>query len=211
MNFDLWFPTPIWWEDTTDIEIQPILDLCYQLRTNDPAGRRLSNEGGWQSQDFEPGTHYQLKQLEEKILWQAHNCIRDYGYDETDCNLGIGNIWININGKYNTNSVHIHDSSFVSGVFYVKAQPNQGAINLFKCYSQDYIVASQAKIQNYTNISAAACSYQPHTGRLIMFPGYLPHGVAHNELDEDRISISFNVKLLRTVDGLYWTKNFKRD
>ena len=67
MNFDLWFPTPIWWEDTTDIEIQPILDLCYQLRTNDPAGRRLSNEGGWQSQDFEPGTHYQLKQLEEKI------------------------------------------------------------------------------------------------------------------------------------------------
>ena len=211
MNYELWFPTPIWWEDTTDIDIPPILNLCYRLKAQEPKGRKLSNQGGWQSKDFEANTYSELKSLEQKILVQAENCIRDYGYDENDCNIGIGNIWININGQYNANSVHIHDSSFISGVFYVKARPGQGAINLYKSYSQDYIVASQATIKNYTQISASACSYQPYTGRLIMFPGYLPHGVEHNELDEDRISISFNVKLLRTIDGLYWTKNIKRN
>ena len=30
-------------------------------------------------------------------------------------------------------------------------------------------------------------------GDLLLFPGYLPHKVAKNESDEDRIVISFNV------------------
>jgi len=209
MRYDLYFPTPVWWEDTQDIEIEPILKLCYQLKEQNPAGRKLSNQGGWQSNDFEAGTYSELKSLEEKIMNQASNCVRDYGYDESECLLGIGNLWVNFNGLNNTNSVHIHDNAFVSGVFYVKAKPGQGSINLYKCYSQDYIVSSQARVANYTPISASAISYQPQTGKLIMFPGYLPHGVERNELNEDRISISFNVKLMRKIDGLYWSKNFK--
>jgi len=38
---------------------------------------------------------------------------------------------------------------------------------------------------------------------LIMFPGWLPHGVSANELDEDRVSLSFNVKIIRTDDERY--------
>lgn len=209
MRYDLYFPTPVWWEQTDDIEIEPILSLCYRLKNSDPAGRQLSNQGGWQSHDFEAGTHPELATLENKILWQAQNCVRDYGYDENECLLGIGNIWVNFNGLNNTNSVHIHDNAFVSGVFYVKAKPGQGTLNLYRCYSQDYIVASQARVVTYTPISASAISYQPESGKLIMFPGHLPHGVERNQLDEDRISISFNVKLMRKIDGLYWAKNFK--
>jgi len=209
MRYDLYFPTPVWWEQTNDIDIDPILSLCYKLRSDDPKGRQLSNQGGWQSQDFEAGLYPELATLESKILWQAHNCIRDYGYDENECLLGIGNMWINFNGLNNTNSVHIHDNAFVSGVFYVKAKPGQGTLNLYRCYSQDYIIASQARVATYTPISASAISYHPETGKLIMFPGHLPHGVERNELDEDRISISFNVKLMRKIDGLYWAKNFK--
>ena len=33
-------------------------------------------------------------------------------------------------------------------------------------------------------------------GDLLIFPGYLPHKVAENETDEDRIVISFNVDIL---------------
>jgi len=36
-----------------------------------------------------------------------------------------------------------------------------------------------------------------------MFPGWLPHGVERNEIDEERISISFNVKIIRTDDDRY--------
>lgn len=209
MRYELYFPTPIWWEDTDDIAIDPILKLCYRLRDDDPIGRTLSNQGGWQSQDFEPDAHPELADLYKKILNQVENCIRDYGYDENECQFGIPNMWVNINGENHTNSVHIHDNAFVSGVFYVKAEPGHGPINLYKCHSQDYIVASQAQIKRYTPISASAMSFQPAVGKLIMFPGYLPHGVERNETTSDRISISFNVKLMRKIDGLYWSKNLK--
>jgi len=209
MRYELYFPTPIWWEDTDDIAIDSILKLCYRLRDTDPIGRTLSNQGGWQSQEFEPDVHPELADLYKKILNQVENCIRDYGYDENECIFGIPNMWVNINGENHTNSVHIHDNAFVSGVFYVKAEPGQGPINFYKSYSQDYIVASQAPIKHYTPISASAMSFQPKVGKLIMFPGYLPHGVERNGTNSDRISISFNVKLMRKIDGLYWSKNFK--
>jgi len=210
MNFDLYFPTPIWWEDT-ELNNEPILDLCLKLKEQDPIGRKLSNQGGWQSVDFLSGTYKELLPLENKIMQQANQCIRDYGYIEDECEAFIGNLWVNINGKNHTNSVHIHDNSFISGVYYVKAQPGHGNINFYKNHSHDYIVASHAPIKNYTSISASAITYPPIPKRLMMFPGSLPHGVERNELDEDRISISFNVRLLRKDDGLYWSKNFKRD
>jgi uncharacterized protein (TIGR02466 family) len=209
MRYELYFPTPIWWEDTDDIAIEPILKLCYDLRKDDTVGRTLSNQGGWQSQDFESDRHPELADLVKKILNQAENCIRDYGYDEDECMLAMGNMWANINGENHTNSVHIHDNAFLSGAFYVKAEPGQGPINFYKSYSQDYIVASQARVKHYTPISASAMSFHPKVGKLIMFPGYLPHGVERNGTNSDRISISFNVKLMRKIDGLYWSKNFK--
>jgi uncharacterized protein (TIGR02466 family) len=211
MNFEMFFPSPIWWEDTTDIDNDPILDLCQRAKHLDPEGRKLSNQGGWQSMDFKAGVHPELKQLEDKILSQAQQCVRDYGYVEEKCVVVIDNFWININGKNNSNSVHIHDSSFVSGVYYVKARDGQGNINFYKDYYQDYIIASQAPIHHYTPISASAISYPPRTGRLMFFPGSLPHGVESNQLDEERISIAFNVNLLRKDHGSYWAENLKRD
>ena len=38
-------------------------------------------------------------------------------------------------------------------------------------------------------------SYVPEEGKLIIFPGWLLHGVKQNLSDEDRIVISGNIKL----------------
>jgi uncharacterized protein (TIGR02466 family) len=205
MNFDLYFPTPIWWEQT-EIITDDIVKLCYSIKANDPTGRKLSNEGGWQSQDFRPGVYPEMKQLEDKIQVQAEQCVRDYGYNESVCHLIIENFWFNINSQNNSNMVHIHDNSFLSGTFYVKATPDQGSITFYKNHALDYIVTSQAPIDRYTSVSASAITYEPMTGKLLMFPGMLPHGVGYNPTTEARISLAFNIKLIRTDDERYWPK-----
>lgn len=210
MNYDLYFPTPIWWE-MTSIDTLSIEKLCYDILKTDPVGRKLSNEGGWQSHDFRPGKHAELAALENKILEQAWHCIRDHGYDDTVCFPVIENFWFNINKHGNANAVHIHDNSFLSGCFYVKAKPDQGSITFYKNHALDYIVSSQAPIKRYTPISASAITYEPQTGKLVIFPGYLPHGVGFNPTHDDRISIAFNVKLMRTDDDRYWTTPTQRN
>lgn len=208
MNFDLYFPTPIWWEQT-DIDVSGLENLCYSIRDNDPAGRKLSNEGGWQSHDFRPNTYVETQLLENKIQMQAEQCVRDYGYKESVCKIVIENFWFNINSQNNSNMVHIHDNSFLSGCFYIKARPGQGNITFYKNHALDYIVSSQAPINQYTNISASAISYEPMTGKLLLFPGMLPHGVGYNPTTDDRISVAFNVKLIRTDDERYWPTTTK--
>jgi uncharacterized protein (TIGR02466 family) len=207
MNFDNFFPTPIWWEQT-EIDTSPLVQLCLSMKEKDPKGRKLSNEGGWQSYDFRPGVHIEMKPLEDKIQTQAEQCVRDYGYDEEQCHVVIENFWFNINSQNSSNMVHIHDNSFLSGAFYIKATPDQGSITFYKNHALDYIVSSQAPIKQYTPISASAISYQPMTGKLLMFPGMLPHGVGYNSTSEDRLSVAFNVKLIRTDHGHYWPKTY---
>jgi len=210
MNFDLYFPTPIWWEETK-LENSEIEKLAYRLREENPAGRKLSNQGGWQSMDFRPAVHPEVAELEKLIMEQANRCIFDYGYHPEKCFAVMENMWININGKGHTNSVHIHDNSFISGAYYVKAQEGHGNLTFYKGHYQDFIVSSQAELDHYTPISASAITFKPCTGKIIIFPGFLPHGVDRNEIDEDRISISFNVKLIRTDDERYWPANSQRN
>lgn len=208
MNLDYYFPTPIWWEQT-ELSTQSLLSLCYKLKEEDPVGRKLSNEGGWQSKDFRPGTYLELKELENKIMQQAEQCVRDYGYNEDYVIVNIENFWFNINNQNNGNAVHIHDNSFLSGCFYVKADTTQGSITFYKNHALDYIVSSQAVIDRYMPASASAISFAPCTGKLLMFPGHLPHGVGYNPTSEDRISLAFNIKIIRTDDERYRTTYIK--
>jgi uncharacterized protein (TIGR02466 family) len=210
MNVDLCFPTPIWWEHT-GIDTSEMVNLTYRLMEQDPRGRRLSNQGGWQSQDFRPGVHPELAILENKISLQTEQCVLDFGYDPQSCFTVLENLWINVNRRFHSNSVHIHDNSFMSGAFYLKAAPGQGNINFYKSYSQDYAIASAARIAHYTSINNGAITFPPETGKLIMFPGWLPHGVEENESDSDRISISFNTKIIRTDDEYYRTAYTERN
>jgi len=205
-HFDHFFPTPVWWT-TTNIDTDSIEKLVYKLYEQDTKGRYLSNQGGWQSMDFRPGTYPEMKPLEDLILEQAQRCIIDYGYNQDAGFIVIENLWANINKKGDTNSVHIHDNSFISGAFYVKATPDQGGIIFYKDYNADFIVASRAPIEQHTAISASAIRYEAETGKILIFPGNLPHGVERNSTDEDRISISWNVKYFRTDDDRYFPKN----
>ena len=205
MQLDLYFPTPVWWEQT-ELDNTDMLKLCYQLH-NDDDGRKLSNQGGWQSKDFRPDVYAEMKPLHDMIMAQVDNCIRDYGYHEDYCTPLMENFWFNINKQGNTNSVHIHDNSFISGVYYVSANPGQGNINVYKNHMQDFIIASAAPMQSYTPISASCIAFEPMSSKLILFPGWLPHGVDRNQTEEDRVSISFNVKLVRTDDERLQSKN----
>ena len=65
-------------------------------------------------------------------------------------------------------------------------------------------------------LNAQVAGLEINEGDLLIFPGYLPHKVAKNESDEDRIVISFNVdikykkiyfyffSLLKTTFTLFW-------
>ena len=192
MNFDGLFPSPVWWEKT-DINTSLLEQYAYKAQFEDTTGNKISNVGGWQSKNI-LGLSMITNELEGKILDMAHQALNAYSYDQTNIEPYIANLWININKKGHSNSVHIHGGCFLSGVFYIKAKPSQGGVCFYKDFNKAFIDdILPFKEANAINVSQVP--YECETGKIITFPGYLPHDVKPNETDEDRISAAWNIKL----------------
>ena len=87
---------------------------------------------------------------------------------------------------------HIHDHGLnqISGVYWFKTNGQDGNIffrNALKALKANPIGSS---IGNESQ-------FQPEQGRIVMWPGFLDHGVYENKTNEDRISLSFNLQLHR--------------
>ena len=116
-----------------------------------------------------------------------------------DSNIGItrsadykiSGSWMTLNKKNSYAFVHTHNESDISGVYYYKTNKEDG--NFF--FTTPNKLTSSSYCFNHYNQSV---EYPPAVGRMILFPGWLEHGVRTNLTDNDRISVSFNI-------------NFKRD
>ena len=84
--------------------------------------------------------------------------------------------------------IHNHGTSDISGVYYHKTNGKDG----------DLFFQSPAPGHGMSRVFGLQCSgsrrYIPKEGVLLLFPGFLDHGINTNETDNTRISLSFNIR-----------------
>ncbi len=171
-------------------EIQDeLIDYAYKLRVEDPVGNFLSNEGGWQSHDFE--IHKEddiLHSLLKNTLTSFPNII-----DNQKITIDA---WVNINKPGDYNVKHDHPNCHLSGVLWIKTPKNSGKIEFdspisFQAHTE--LNAYNDDFKNKNNIFH--CYYfEPVEGNILVFPSCLKHDVKKNLSDEERISVSFNIR-----------------
>jgi len=194
MQFEHWFPTVIGFE-MVDFDLEFLTDYAYRLR-NESQGRVLSNRDGWQSNDL----NHSDPELQEFRTF-LFNCINEYPLGnnwQRSHTLGIDNFWININPRGGFNTDHVHPYSIISGVYYVKTPMNSGRI-FFQNPCREQLDGFWHTVRMGTPddpVLNRSIQYQPEAGKIILFPSWIRHWVGQNESDEDRISISFNTKLI---------------
>lgn len=107
---------------------------------------------------------------------------------QTNLNLYIEEIWVNIAKKGAYQEIHHHEDSFFSGILYIDVTNESGNLQFLNPLSSEGILMKNPLIleKEYPII--------PTNGLLVLFPGWLPHRVQVNNLDNERISLSFNIK-----------------
>ena len=80
--------------------------------------------------------------------------------------------------------VHDHGDADISGVYYCKTSGSDGKIFFASPLPSGKLYANN---QRFT--------ITPMNGGLLLFPGWLKHGVTRNESNNDRISLSFNIRI----------------
>ena len=87
----------------------------------------------------------------------------------------------------NYGHIHNHGAADISGVYYYKTSGKDGSI----------FFESPNPAVECNKVFAQKCGgarrYDPQEGTMILFPGYLRHGIQTNDTDNTRISLSFNI------------------
>ena len=189
MHNELWFPSVIWSAVINNVDNSALKKFAYAKIKEDPNGRKISNNKGYQSIDIRPKENTEIDQL-------VH--ILDREISEISQQTGVRmpklyNIWVNVNYPGSSNNLHHHIGAMFSGVYYVDSDPNlnQGNISFQRGDNAEYHIPS-TMIDKVTYFTAQQSNYASSTGGLFIFPGWLKHQVGTNESNKDRISISFN-------------------
>mgnify|MGYP006284908753 CR=1 FL=1 len=191
MNFIPLFAHPFGW-DMLKLDNNAIADWCYQQEHTclDP-----NTKDGWQSNlvdlTAEP-LQALIKEIELKLV-DVSNLVPFLPEHEPK----LVNAWINVNKpngvSLQNNVPHVHPGRYWTFVYYVKAEPNCGNIELHSPLKNmlGYAIPNQV-YSNLTPFNTLQWSVTPEAGKLIMFPGWIEHQAHSNKSDADRISIAFN-------------------
>ncbi|NCF27918.1 MAG: hypothetical protein GWP69_11100 [Gammaproteobacteria bacterium] len=185
------FPTFLFFKDHPDpatLNAQ-LLEACNRLRERDPKGVGISNRGGWQSDD-------DINERSEFALFVSFvedtmAEVKEFLTVEDQVTFRVATAWVNFNARRDYNVKHVHGNSFFSGVYYVKVPENAGHIKIF-----DPNPVRMCFHPPYKEVGPHNCfsqEFDPAEGRLVIFPGYVPHEVTPTMNDEERCSIAFNV------------------
>lgn len=180
------FCTPIWITDLT-LDISNLVSTIKSIQLKNP-GRIVSNVGGWQSDDFVIDTTLEFEHL-HNLTRIIQNSIDNISTQiDPVIRLSLDNLWLNINSHSNYNTPHYHSGSALSGVVYIKCVPGSNIEFIQDTNMIHYPLSTKSEL--FTD----RFQLFPKEGRLIVFPSWLKHSVLPNETNDERISISFNIK-----------------
>ena len=177
--------------DNFDDYRSKLIEEIYQERDEDPIGRKISNCGGWQSNQITI-----QKDRSELLKEIIRNSVSKLPILEGVYASVEG--WKNINEPGNFNVKHNHPRSDLSGVLWIKTPKDSGNL----VFTSPQFFNRYHELDSYTNeFKFSSNSYMtyyfpPTEGKVLIFPSNLEHEVKENKSDEDRISYSFNITLV---------------
>jgi len=202
LKADLWFPQIVWKDTLTNIDNLAVKDFVLAEQTRNQ-GKHSSNQGGWQSEDFLATSA--IPDTVAHMLLMLNNQVLDASKQAGLPAIKICNYWFNVNVKGNYNTVHNHQHSILSGVYYVDIPDhNMGAIEFYRDDDAQYYIPEN--LNRYNQFTSTKATYQAQTGLLLIFPSWLKHFVQVNQSDLPRISMSFNTEILQNSHSNF-TKN----
>ena len=191
MEIENWFSTPIYYhhfeqdilKDCLD-EIKQTYEMTSQDEFNSPWEDTVKTTFSYKEEN---NFLFQAPTLRHEILKNAANYAASLDLEFDD--LALRESWINVTSKGDFQHYHNHIPYDISGVFYYQTNSRDGNI----VFKDPAVIKSTCKLLKKL---PRTVRYSPKVGTLILFPSFLEHCVFHNETEDDRISISFNIDII---------------
>jgi uncharacterized protein (TIGR02466 family) len=182
------FPTKIYQAvppnvDIIQTEIEHVLPLLEFNRSGKPFGHANNLTT---MQDNLIG-RYQLKNLGEALEFHIKQYCLDLEFEFKPYRCFS---WFTRNEPGDYLQIHHHNDVDITGTYYYQTNGNDG----------DFFFESPVAPAPHSICFSSQhhrLYIKPEVGKIILFPGWIRHGVLTNTSDTDRIGISFNISFMR--------------
>jgi len=193
---EAWFPVPVY---TTRIQGNDLATLQSELI--DVFNKETFSKGSFWQRDEHSVTDptfsgnllddHSCQIAHEQIAIHVKQYISGLGLDP-NINFKIVSSWLTLTKEQEYARTHTHGGVDIAGTYWIKTNSNDGDLY--------FNTPNQLVRHSYIcrNISAYN-SVKPEVGKMVLWPGYLEHGVRFNETTNDRISLAFNI----LIDKVY--------
>ena len=124
-----------------------------------------------------------LHKIKKEIDKHVRNYCDELGFEMQEYKMES---WFSKFEKGNYAHIHNHGITDISGVYYYKTNGEDGRL-FFKSPNKNLETS-----KCYIKLSGRR-KYKPREGDIVLFPGWLDHGVETNSTDNIRISLAFNI------------------
>ena len=193
------FSTPLYSVDL-NLNLTNLQDFCKKHQQKNKEGVQKSNNGGYQSNFILPHKG-PLNSLIKEIEVNAN--IFAQQFLNKKITQKVESIWMNTNSYKDSNRVHNHPGSSISGVYYIKTPSSAGNIVFqhpasdelgFYYNSFNSLPGQRNEPEEYNQFNTSTIGAPAIENTLYLWPSWLKHYVEPNmNKTEERISISFNM------------------
>mgnify|MGYP001192090203 CR=1 FL=1 len=198
-RIDALFPTALYLSVVNDFQnIQKELDDCiddieFEIYNNKGKTHYLSDPTFKSNLVYKYNLKYFIKELDVhlKNYLQAINIKIESGFS-----YSISESWMTKFTKGDYGRMHNHGGYDISGCYYYKTSGHDGNIFFESPASQHSDCFMHKGTYNQT--------YAPIKGGLLLFPGWINHGICENITDNIRMSLSFNITIKQPDSSFPW-------
>ena len=101
--------------------------------------------------------------------------------------------WLNISGRGSEQGIHNHSNSIISGTYYLKSEDRHPPLEFYRSkYDSVPFISLTEHYKKGNPNTASKLSFPCTQDSMIVFQSQLYHGHAPNDLDKERIGLSWN-------------------
>jgi len=185
-----------------------LLSAIRARRASHPAGVTRSNQLGWHSDiDMLDWGGAAARALVEHVVGVADEHSIDIVSPDAPRFAWLPEMWANISPRGASNQFHCHAGAFWSAVYYVddgyagSSDRRLGGELIIEDPRMPMLLMEGPDLRFRprpdSTIAEPEQLFRPASGRLLMFPGWLRHGVKPYLGDRERVSIAINLTAFR--------------
>jgi uncharacterized protein (TIGR02466 family) len=189
-NFELLFPTPVMFAELGRAFTKTELDFVTKN-----SKKIYINTGNTTSLDNYILDAKEFSSIKKIIQKYIESYVAKVYKPKFNVKPYITQSWLNWTKPGEYHHTHEHPNSFISGVLYVHADPQEDKIKFHKSGYQQIVLESD----NYDILNSKSWWFNVGTGSMVIFPSSLTHNVDQVTSGETRISLAFNTFLKGTI------------